>query len=608
MSSRALERFREKGAVAVMVAIMATLLFSLAAMSVDLGNAWARKRAVQKQVDVSAISAGWKLPMDTTGAHGHTPTQIATDVAAYLNNADNHVADQMTVAAPDLLDGITANGEITWLKSDPDHPNQNLLVACTDNCDAMRVLAPTSRVGFGFANVIGFSGANVQQTATVQVRSELPPRTRTLPFWLPSGCGYGPTEADTSQGGNPHATATASPTATATSTAAPVTPTPVDADIVLTGAAVTSVGYQGTTSVNGFTVSGVSNSYKKVTLRAFSPDGMTYVDFGGELAGDGTFPEFQVGTEISGTPGNWTVYALAQKNSTQDPSYSSTYLTIQVTNGPTDSPSATSSPTAVPGGCIGQDRGNFGQLQSPRTGIADQQALQYNIAQGLDHTIRPYVFPTGVTEVKVCSGNDDPPGAQLDDQPGTAGNGANCVQNDTGNDGPKMYTGFFTGPAAGIPGRLDATAPGGATTCVGRTAVTEGGVSVNNDTLACFLRNGATLGTIAQTTGVTTAMLDPAIVKSPRFVWLPTVYATDRAQHGFQPIKQFVPGFITEETQTSGGPNDSSGHVNGFDLNGNSVNILYVYTFNPDALPPDERGDTVDYEPDIGESVVKLVR
>jgi hypothetical protein len=540
---------------------------------------------------------------------GHRASDIADAVAAYLNASDNHAAGQALVDGAELLNGDADDGEIAWLKSDPDHPNENRFVACSDGCDAMQVVAPKAHVDFGLANAIGISGTDVQRSATVQVLSGLPPRSKTLPFWLPSGCGFGPSQADTSQnqggGGNPHATETATPTSTATS--APVTPSPVDTAVVLSGAAVTPVGYQGTTTISGYAVSGVSKSYKKVTLRAFAPGGASYVDFGGELSGNGTFPSFQIGTEISDSAGDWTVYALAQKNGQTAPSYSGTWLTIRVTGGPTSTPSSTPSETAVPGGCIGQDRGNFGQLQSPRAGITDQQALQYNIAQGLDHSLRPYVFPSGVTEVKVCDGDDDPPGAKLDDTAGAAGNGANCVFNDTGNDGPKIYDGFFTGPSASIPGRLDTSAPGAATTCSGRGTVTIDGVNVNNDTLACYLRNGASKSDIAQSSGVTTDMLNPDIVKSPRFVWLPTVYATDRAQHGFQPIKQFIPGFITEETQTDG-PNDAGGHINGFDINGNSVNILYVYTFNPAALPPDEQADTIDFDPEVGGSTVRLVR
>jgi hypothetical protein len=136
--------------------------------------------------------------------------------------------------------------------------------------------------------------------------------------------------------------------------------------------------------------------------------------------------------------------------------------------------------------------------------------------------------------------------------------------------------------------------------------VSASGNLINNDTLACFLRNGATKSQIASDTGVNTNMLDPAIKRSPRFVYLPVVYANDRAQKGFQPIQQFVPGFITQETQSSG-PVDGSGKINGLEINGNSVKVLYVFTFNREALSPDEVSDTTEYDPSVGGAIVRLV-
>ena len=297
------------------------------------------------------------------------------------------------------------------------------------------------------------------------------------------------------------------------------------------------------------------------------------------------------------------MYALAQKNN-GSAVYSSTYLVIEVTGGPATS-TATPTQSAAPGGCVGQDRGNFGQLQSPRTGYSMQQGFPYNIALGIDHVLVPYVFPTGVAEDKDCGKNSPAlPGGKLDDSAGADGDGANCVKGDPGNDGPKTYDGLLAGPDASTPGRLDVA--NGATRCSGRSDLGIAGATINNDTLACYLRNGATRAQIAATSGVDQSMVDPSIVDSPRFVWLPVVYATDRSQKDFQPIRRFVPGFITEETQ-AGGPNDSAGHINGMDINGNSVETLYIYTFNPDVLPPNEQAGTVDYDADVGGAIVRLV-
>ena len=581
----------ERGAVAIMVALVATALFGTAALAVDLGNAWSRKREVQKQVDVSALAAGWMLPMTTTNK-----LAIATKVAEYLDDDDNRVAGQDAVTAAQLVNGNDADGEILFQHDDG--------TTCTDKCTQMRVVAPQAEVDFGFASVLGFDRTEVQRTATVRMVSSLMPSRKGIPFWLPTGCGYGPTQADTTQGGTQQtATPTATPTATATATETRFVP-PADqvGTHVLTGAAVTEVGYMGATKVNGYSVSGISGGgVKKVTLRAYPPTGTAYVDFAAETSGSGgALPEFGVSSfDVSRIAGDWYVYALAQKNNSF--TYSSNHLVIRVTGGP--APTATATPTAadtgIAVGCMGQDRGNFGQLDSPRhEGGSKQTRFARNIALGIDHRLVPYVFPDGVTERKQCDEPGSPlPGAQLDD---IARNGNNCIVGDTGNDGPKTYDGLVAGLGDGTPGRLDAV--NGHTTCEGRSDVVVDGRTINNDVLSCFLRGDATLADIAASSGVTTAMLDPAVMDSPRFVWMPVVYASDRAQKSFQPIRQFVPGFITDETQTS-----AATSANGLDLNGNSVEVLHVFTFNRDALPTEEQSETTDFDPTLGGAIVRLV-
>jgi hypothetical protein len=576
----------EKGAIAIMVALLATVLFGCAALAVDLGNAWSRKRAVQKQVDVSALAAGWMLPMTTVNK-----SSIADKVATYLDDADNRTTGQATVTGAQLIDGVAENGEVVFLHDDGS--------ACTENCTEMRVLAPKARVDFGFAAVLGRSHVDVQRDATVRVVSQLPPMEKTVPFWLPTGCGFGPIEADTTQG------ATTDPTATAT--ASPTTETrfqPASGDVgghVLDGAAITEVGYFGAATISGYTVNGISGGgIKKVTLRAYPPTGEAYVDFAAQTDGNGILPDINVSqADLTRIPGDWWIWALAQKNNSF--TYSSNHLVIRVTGGP--SATATATPTVatsgVPVGCIGQDRGNFGQLDSPRyEGGAKQTRFAKNLAMGIDHLLTPYVFADGVAERKQC---DEPgsilPGAQLDD---ISRNGNNCIVGDTGNDGPKTYDGLVAGLDDGTPGRLDTA--NGATTCPDRDDVVMSGRVINNDVLSCFLRDGATLADIASPSGVSTSMIDPKVMQSPRFIWLPVVYAYDRAQKNFQPIRQFVAGFITDETQTT-----AATAANGLDLDGNSVKVLHVFTFNRDVLPTVEKSRTTDYTPTVGGAIVRLV-
>ncbi len=67
-------RSDENGAVVVVVALMVVVIFAIAALAVDLGNAFTRLRDVQSQADFSALAGGADLP-----ALGASP--IASDPA-----------------------------------------------------------------------------------------------------------------------------------------------------------------------------------------------------------------------------------------------------------------------------------------------------------------------------------------------------------------------------------------------------------------------------------------------------------------------------------------------------------------------------------------------
>lgn len=60
-------RSPERGAAAVMVALVTCfVLFTVAALTVDIGNSWARRGQLQFQVDKAAKFAAEKLPVDST--------------------------------------------------------------------------------------------------------------------------------------------------------------------------------------------------------------------------------------------------------------------------------------------------------------------------------------------------------------------------------------------------------------------------------------------------------------------------------------------------------------------------------------------------------------
>lgn len=606
----------DRGAMAIMIAIFVVVMFTCAALTVDLGNAWARKRAVQRQVDVSALAAGHLLPMTDTNR-----SAILAEVASYLE--ENVVVGQDPVTAGALANGATADGEVIFQDSRG--------LGCLVDCAQMTVIAPEADVAFGLAGIIGATGTSVQRSASVRVVSALPPASKMIPFWLPNGCGYGSALADTSGGSttsapapSPTPTASSTPitspsspsTATATASASPVGAAPgiEVGSHALTGASPIAAASGSSFEISGYQISNIPPSTDRASIRLYSPDGSRFVDYAALSPGRGTLevPAFRVGTEVTAVPGDWTAYALLAKNGNGTLTISTTKLVVRVAGAPaTTVPStsasptvgpttASAAPTSVPVGCIGQARGNFGQLDSPRReGSSTQTRLARNIASGLDHQLVPFAFAPG-EEVKDCGRTSR--GFISGAQPDTSSlDGRNCIVGDTGNDGPAIMDGFVQGVDS-VRGRLDASLPGARTTCSGRADVSVGGVSVNNDVLSCFLRNGATLDRLAQATGVDATMLDPRVVDSPRFVWLPVVYATDRAQKDFQPIYDFVPGFVTDETQSS-----AASPANGLEVNGNSVKTLTVFTFNKAALPIDEQAATTVFDQKAQQSIVRLV-
>jgi hypothetical protein len=575
------------------------VLVAVGALSVDLGNAWARGRTVQKQADVVAIGTGSLLPMQQ-GDADHDDGVIADFAADLLNQ--NKAQGQLDAVGSELLDGAYGNGEVEFYNSAG--------VDCDDNCVQMRLTPPSAEVDFALAGAVGFSGGGVMRSATVRVFSELPAMEKVIPLWLPSGCGYGPVDGDTDQGGGPPAPTTTAPsptdTGTGTASASPTGSVVIDprGAHTISGPTAYTMAYGASLDIKNLSITNVSNGQKKASVRAVSPDGNRYVEYAAAdikvNAGTFSVSDFTIGTEVSLTPGVWKLYAMVRHGN--DDEYSANEVTITVTGGPgpgpTDDPSPSATESNIPVGCVGQDRGNFGQLDSPRNdGTNHGSLLAVNMAAGLDHLIIPFDTQNYTVE-KECAqqnGNNVIDGGQIDDV-SRAGN--NCIIGDTGNDGPQWYDGLITGVGS-YPGRLEVAA--GQANCTGATRDVNGR-TINDDKLSCFLRNGATLATIAQESGVDDSMLDPSILESPRFVWLPMVYATDRAQKGYQPIIDYVAAFITDETPTQAASGD-----NGIEISGNSISTIQLYAFHKAALPVGEQSPDVDYNTTLGRPIVRLV-
>ncbi len=475
-------RSSESGATAVVTAVLVVAVFlPLTALAVDLGNAWARGRAVQRQADLSAIGAGYLLPM--RAQPGHSASDIAAKVAELLS--ENAAAGQapsgdgqLAVTAAQLLDDDLSNGEVQFF-TDPD-----LEAPCTDKCAVMRVLPPPAQVRFAFAVALpggGIEGTAVQRTAVVEVESQLPPPNKVLPFWLPNGCGYGAAQPDTSQGNGGQSTATSTPTASATSGSTAFSPALSDTGSHQVSGTSTTAGSGTTVTLTGYAVTGIANNTDRASLRFVSPAGSSYVEYAAtpleKKQNVLNVPSFQVGPEVTDTAGVWQIYAMVESNGRVR--YSANHLELSVGAGAPEN-SLSRPPRRRPPMCrwgvSGQDRGNFGQLEVPRGD--SYNALAANIALGLDHRLAPFVWGSTQTRTKDCGSTQHGfiDNAHPDTEAGrTEPEPRNCITGDTGNDGPRIYDGLVTGEHAGGVGRLEVSHGGAFPGC--GTAVSAAGES-----------------------------------------------------------------------------------------------------------------------------------
>ncbi len=341
-----------------------TILVIVAAMGVDLGNAWQRKITVQKSVDVSAISAGHLLPKTSTNVDA-----IYTEVANYLNKPSNRVNGQQQTTAAKLHDGNLVNGEVTFP---------------TD--ESMKVIAPQAHVDYGLANIIGVGSAEVTAEATVQLKTPIQPIGSVLPMWLPAACVYGPLAGDVAAAPVPSASPTYtlnSPKASPGHTTTSVTPAsvPYATDSPAATIVIHDVPKDRNWAVIRFTFGDTQYVDYLVTFTMTTAKmdvTVTIPDL--DSASAHRVPDNSTVTDptnhwtITSTSGKWEVWPLIPKDTTAAPT--GFPLTSTVASKLEFPKNDGQGYFEVTGGgevaCNGHQRGNFGQLDSPRNDESPQ--------------------------------------------------------------------------------------------------------------------------------------------------------------------------------------------------------------------------------------------
>lgn len=186
MSRRRAGRVRlgaDDGATSVVFAVVALLLFAVAALAVDVGNLYAQNQAVQNTADAAAFAAAQELP-DSCAAG-----RVALES---LGAADNEVQDDGVQndgdgeAAPTAADSFS-NGQVQVRDA-----GGSVLAECSMQGRSVTVTTPERRVQFAFAGIFDvFPGGEGQQAGVVSASARVEVRNAVidmLPFYLPGGC------------------------------------------------------------------------------------------------------------------------------------------------------------------------------------------------------------------------------------------------------------------------------------------------------------------------------------------------------------------------------------------------------------------------------------
>ena len=544
----------DAGAVAVIVAISMTAIFGIAAMAVDLGNGWARKRASQNDADFAALAGAASLPNQANALQ-----------AAYSYLQQNLPrSDDGADAGPitNYSDGNLYNGEITF-------PSNTKI----------RVYVPQRKVSFGLANAIGVSNTSVTANATAEIRSP----KRVLPFFLSLQCSTPGQHILKSSSGNSNQYNFETPVANGNNApsagnAVNTNPSPI-------------VQYQpGTATIAGNNLSG---ALTQVAL--IGPDGSQVTPTPVVRLTDANHISFPI--PALGVAGTWYVQVRAQNTdwSTNNQNGNNAAPSFTVTAGqPTD--------------CNQSSTGDFGIIDSPRNSPSvnsNSQLLDFNLSLGLDHGLACFPGtgvnwpattsctggtyqlppPTQTDNCRMSPGNAPIAGGILDNDPSR--DDANCIDIDNGFQASAITQGLITGGRDANVSFTGHLAQNISTGCAAPTGgsnprvLTIGSTtySINNDTLDCYFQPGVSLADLL--TG-STPLFKSSIFDSPRFFFVPVVDYNIHPPNGYYPIVDFAAVFITDaDVAVPATPANGVNMTGG----GSQIDNLHVFVFPIQTLP-----------------------
>jgi hypothetical protein len=581
----------DEGAVAILTAMLALVLFGFAALAVELGDMYSRDAAVQTTADLAAFAGAQELP-DPCSAFNKARTYLLSDKNGVFSDT---APTTFAGSAAAMSDGDNTNGEIEILDWDNKPIPDPTSLPCTRVGHRVRVTTPERTITFPL--VAGLPGApgsgTVQGTAAVEVRSL--DHLSVLPFSLPSSCGLGSQTIYDRSGisppptGNPNfqpAGNRRGPWVTLVDPPSEQLPATVPTINVSLSRLRADPGDPGPPPPPAVQFDFHLLQADGTTLPGPVVDGTwiagsTTPDPANAAWFDATFT-VPLPAVVHANPGDWKVRGiqLAPGSNRYTPALRVGTFTVE--------PVVLTAciPTVDPSGLI----------TSPRTvSSGNATDLANNLIQGIDHDLFPVADPQPDT---ACDADGAPPypDGRLDVTSPT--DGATCVDVRT-NSGASAIDGLINGSGA-LNGRLVLVGAQTVTTS-GNCRVTgpgdddlkwtKNGEVLVDTALSCYLAPGKNLTNVKN--GAASSLTN-AVRSDPRFFVMPRTDTTFRPSNlsgptsgpQYWPIEDLVGAFLTNETASGGdatcaGTDDCNGLVFG---GGGQLDSIQAFTFPLSAL------------------------
>jgi Flp pilus assembly protein TadG len=159
----------ERGVIAVITAISATVMLVAGALAVDLGNTWARRGTLQGQADQTALFAAHYLPANDDAGR----TRVAKAAAYYISCNPVSGQKDMDSTIPACPSSASSTDTAFTAYAAKLLANGNVSFPTIDGSTGtyVKVITPAARIQFGLGVVNGQTGSVQTRTATAHVGS-----------------------------------------------------------------------------------------------------------------------------------------------------------------------------------------------------------------------------------------------------------------------------------------------------------------------------------------------------------------------------------------------------------------------------------------------------